>query len=156
MRKQQRGDAVSASVEVGSNSGQVAIGNQVEQHQALGDAAVAAVSDAEREQLRVAFGQLRAQVAAHAPAEKRTAAVERVEELEGAVFADKPDVTTIRYVAGWFRTNLPALAGTVAGVVVHPIVGKLVQTAGELLAGDLRDLVDDPRAAHDDLPETAG
>jgi hypothetical protein len=137
-----RADAVSANVEVGSNSGQIAIGNQVEQHQALGDAAVAAVTDAEREQLRHAFAQLRAQVEAGAPAERRAAAVERVDELEGAVFAKQPNVTTIRYVADWFRTNLPALAGTVVGVVVHPIVGKLVQTTGELLAGDLRDLLD--------------
>lgn len=129
-----QGDAISGSVDVtGSASGQIAIGKGIEQRQALGDAAVAALTEAEREQVRLAFAQLRAQVAAGAPAEQRGAAVERVEELEAAVFAEAPDLTTIQYVARWFRRNLPGLAGTVASVVVNPLVGRLVQVAGDRL-----------------------
>lgn len=141
MSDEQRGDAVSGNVSVtGSVSGQVAIGKAIEQRQALGDAAVAAVTEAEREQVRLAFAQLREQVAAQAPSEQRAAAVERVAELQEAVFADEPDLTTIQYVARWFRKNLPSLAGAVTGLVVHPLVGRLVQVAGdrlvELVGGD--------------------
>jgi hypothetical protein len=125
----------------GSVSGQAAIGSNVHQQQALGDAAVAAVTQAELQQLRDAFAQLRAQVEAQVPEGERAAAVERVDELQQAVIADKPDVTTIRYVAQWFGRNLPKLAGAVTTVVVHPIVGKLVEAAGEMLAGDFRALM---------------
>lgn len=134
MSDRQRGDAISGNVNLtGSNSGQIAIGKQIEQRQALGDAAVAAVTEAEREQVRLAFAQLREQVAAQAPPEQRAAAVERVEELQQAVFDDEPDLTTIQYVTRWFRKNLPDLAGTVTGLVVHPLVGRLVQVAGDRL-----------------------
>jgi len=134
MSDERRGDAVSGNVSVtGSVSGQVAVGKGIEQRQALGDAAVAAVTEAEREQVRLAFAQLHEQVAAAAPPEQRAAAVERVEELQEAVFADEPDLTTIQYVARWFRRNLPGLAGAVTGLVVHPLVGRLVQVAGDRL-----------------------
>jgi hypothetical protein len=138
MSDERRGD-VSASV-TGSTSGQVAIGNDNEQNQTLGDAAVAAVTEAERERVRLAFAQLREQVAAQAPADQRGPAVERVEELEQAVFAEQPDLTTIQYVTRWFRRNLPSLAGAVSGLVVTPLVGGLVHVATdrlvELVGGD--------------------
>ncbi|MBS1869451.1 MAG: hypothetical protein JSS99_07280 [Actinobacteria bacterium] len=136
MRDDERaGDAISANVNVtGSNAGQIAIGNEIEQRQALGDAAVAAVTEAEREQVRLAFAHLREQVAAQAPPEQRAAAVERVEELQQAVFAQQPDLTTIQYVTRWFRRNLPALAGSVTALVINPLVGRLVQVAGDRLA----------------------
>jgi hypothetical protein len=135
MSEERRGDAISGNVNVtGANTGQIAIGTQIEQRQALGDAAVAAITEAEREQVRLAFAQLREQVAAQAPPEQRTAAVERVEELQETVFSDKPDLTTIQYVTRWFRHNLPSLAGSVTSLVVHPLVGRLVQVAGDKLA----------------------
>jgi hypothetical protein len=134
MSDERRGDAISGHVSVtGSNSGQIAIGRQIEQRQALGDAAVAAVTEAEREQVRLAFAQLREQIAAEAPPEQRAAAVERVEELQEAVFADEPDLTTVQYVTRWFRRNLPALAGSVTGLVINPLVGRLVHVAGDRL-----------------------
>jgi hypothetical protein len=138
---EQAGDQISGTVS-GRVSGQVAIGKQIEQRQALGDAAVAAVTQAELEELRGQFATLREQVAAQAPEERRAAAVERVDELEQAVLeGEKPDLTTIQYVTRWFGANLPKLAGVVTGVVIHPIVGKLVESAGEMLASDFRSLM---------------
>jgi hypothetical protein len=137
------GDQISANVS-GPVSGQVVVGKQIEAHQALGDAAVAAVTQAELEQLRAAFAQLREQVAAQAPPERRDAAVERVGELERAVLdGDKPNLTTIQYVTHWFGDNLPRLAGLVTKVAVDPIVGQLVESAGEMLAGEFRQLMGD-------------
>jgi hypothetical protein len=132
MSDERQGSAISGSV-TGSTSGQVAIGTQIEQRQALGDTAVQALTEAEREQVRLAFAQLREQVVARAPDEQRTAAVERVEELQAAVFAEQPDLTTIQYITRWFRRNLPSLAGAVTSLVVHPLVGRLVQVAGDRL-----------------------
>jgi len=134
MRKRRQSETISGNVNVtGSASGQIAIGRGIEQRQALGDAAVAALTEAERERVRLAFAALREQVAAGAPAERRDAAVERVEELEQAVFAEQPDLSTIQYVTRWFRRNLPSLAGAVTGLVVSPLISRLVQVAGDRL-----------------------
>lgn len=134
------GDAISANIS-GNVSGQVAVGKQIDQRQALGDSAVAALSDVELAQLRQAFADLRAQVAAAAPPETATAAVERVDELEQALLAERPDLTTVQYVTRWFRTKLPSVAGAVVGLVVHPLVGRLVESTGTMLADELRALV---------------
>jgi len=101
------GDSISANI-TGDVSGQVAVGKHIAQHQTV---AAADLGADELAQLRQAFADLRASVAAQAPPERRAAAVERVEELEQACFADEPDMTTIAYVGRWFQTNLPALAG---------------------------------------------
>jgi hypothetical protein len=74
-------------------------------------------------------------VAAQADPGKRASALERLGELREAVTADEPKGGTVEYVLDWFRTHLPKLAGAVAGVVVNPIVGKLVEAAGEAAAG---------------------
>jgi hypothetical protein len=44
----------------------------------------------------------------------------------------------MEYVKGWFAKHLPGLAGAVTGVIVHPIVGKLVEAAGETLAAEFK------------------
>jgi len=134
MGEQRGGDAITGSVQVtGAAHGQIAIGKGIEQRQAIGDDAVAALTEAEREQVRLAFAALREQVTADAPEDRRAAAVERVGELEQAVFADRPDLTTVQYVTRWFRGNLPQLAGAVTGLVLHPLIGRLVQVAGDQL-----------------------
>ena len=124
----QQGDTISGSV-TGVGTGQVAIGKNITQQMTIGPP----LTDAEREQVRLAFAQLREQVAAQAPAEQRDAAVERIGELEQAAFEEQPDLTTIQYVARWFKRNLPTLAGSVTSLVVHPLVGRLVQVAGDQL-----------------------
>jgi hypothetical protein len=135
------GDQISGNVS-GRVTGQVVVGKNIDATQALGDAAVAAVTQAELEELRERFAWLREQVAAQAPPERRDAAVERVGELQQAVLdGDKPDLTTIQYVTRWFGANLPKLAGVVTGVVVHPIVGRLVERGGEMLADEFGRLV---------------
>ena len=59
-------------------------------------------------------------------------------ELQQAVAEEKPDLTTMEYVRNWFAKNVPALAGAVTGVIVNPIVGKLVEAAGETLSEEFR------------------
>jgi len=127
------GDSISANISGNVSGGQVAVGKDIAQTQTVGDVSV---TDEELAQLRVAFSDLATQVEAQAPPERRAAAVERVAELEQAVLADEPDVSTIQYVGRWFRKNLPQLAGAVVSVVVNPIVGKLVGAAGDALVAE--------------------
>lgn len=76
---------------------------------------------------------------AEAPPEQRDAALERVDELQDAVIAQVPDLTTIAYVQRWFTRNLPKLAGAITGLIVHPLVGRVVESAGDLVAAEFRD-----------------
>jgi hypothetical protein len=128
------GDTISANI-TGDVSGAVAVGKHIDQRQGV-DAADLTADDLA--QVRQAFADLRADVAAQAPPERRAAAVERIEELEQACLADEPDTTTIAYVGGWFKTNLPGLAGAVTGIFVHPVVGRIVGAAGKAIAAELR------------------
>ncbi len=101
------------------------------------------VTDADLAELQRAVEAVKAQIVAEAPAEKRAAALERVTELEEAVVAEKPDLTTLQYVRQWFGKNLPKLAGTVTGLIIHPVVGKIVEAAGDLAARQFRELFGD-------------
>jgi hypothetical protein len=92
------------------------------------------LTDAERSELDAVFAGLREQVAAAVPEADRPGAIERLDELQEAVVADKPDLTTIQYVKDWFVRKAPAAAGLVASVLIHPIVGQIVERAGGKLA----------------------
>lgn len=139
-RRKQSGDDIEAHVS-GPVQGQVAIGRDIAQQQSVGSMAVEVTAD-ERAQLGEALDELRRQVAAEAPADRAGAALERVEELAEAINASDPDVvTTMAYIRGWFLKNLPALGGSVAGVLVHPVVGKLVAAAGEAAAAQFEQLL---------------
>src|SRR5215813_8796115 len=125
----------STRVEVGGPlSGQLVVGdnNQLLQTSVAG----LPVTQAERKQLEQAFADLRAKVEQAAPPERRQAGQERITELQEAVMADKPDLTTIEYVRTWFVRNLPTVAGAVVSIIVHPIVGKLVAAAGDALVAE--------------------
>jgi hypothetical protein len=127
------GDTISANITGNISGGQVAVGKDIAQNQTVG---TAAVTTEELAQLRTAFSELATQVQAQAPPQRRAAAVERVAELEQALLADEPDITTVQYIGRWFRSNLPQLAGAVVSIVVNPIVGKLVGAAGDALVAE--------------------
>jgi len=122
----------------GDVSGQVAVGKNISQTNQVG--AGEPVTDAERAEITQLFAELRARIAAEAPPEGRQAATERVEELEEALTAGEPDLSTAQYVKGWFLKKLPTLAGLVTGVLVNPLVGKLVQSAGDAAATQLAEM----------------
>lgn len=130
--------SISANITARDISGQVAIGAHQQVSQAVGQAA-APVTAAELAQLHQLFEQLRHQVQGEVDGDRLGSALERVDELETAIAADKPDLTTMAYVRGWFAKHLPTLTGAVTGIVIHPIVGKLVEAAGEMAATEFRD-----------------
>ena len=134
--QEKKGDVIKATIS-GDVSGQVAVGKGITQTQIAG-VAKPEVTEVDLAELRQALAELKAKVAAEAPPEKKDAALERLGELEETVTADEPDLTTMEYVKNWFVKNLPGLAGAVTSVVVHPIVGKLVEAAGDALAAEFR------------------
>ena len=135
MSSQGSGDHISATIS-GTVSGQVAVGKDIAQSQQIG--APAELSEEERMALAQAFADVQDQIRAAAPPETSAAALERLDELEEAVGAPEPDLSTMEYVSGWFAKNLPSVAGAIAGIVVHPVVGKMVSAAGEALAGEFK------------------
>lgn len=46
-------------------------------------------------------------------------------------------MSTVQYVKRWLLKRLPSVAGLVTGMLVNPIVGKLVQAAGDAAAAEL-------------------
>jgi hypothetical protein len=124
----------------GTVSGPVAIGKDIDQRQQVGEMNVA-VTEAELDELRSEFTKLREQVAAGAPPEVRDKAVELVDQLQQDTVSEKPKPVTMRYVLDWFKDNAPKLAGAVTSVVVHPIVGRLVEAAGEAAADQFKQLL---------------
>ncbi|HLF74617.1 MAG TPA: hypothetical protein VI524_09735 [Anaerolineales bacterium] len=131
----QSNDKITATIR-GPVSGQIAVGKGITQISAPGW--TARPSEAELASLRQAFAELREQVSAGSPPEKQPAALERVDELEEAITSSEPDLSTMEYVKVWFGKNLPGLAGAVTGLIVHPVVGKLVEAAGDVLAAEFR------------------
>jgi hypothetical protein len=126
--------SISASI-TGDVSGQVAVGQNINQSRSEFHPAVTVDEIQELQQM---LAQLKSKVEAEAPVEKKEAALERVDELEQAITEKKPDLSTMEYVKNWFGKHAPGLAGAVVSVVVHPIVGKLVEAAGDMLTADFR------------------
>jgi len=132
------GDSISVNIS-GSVSGQAAVGKGITQTQRIG--AAAGFTEAEEAEFRNLFANLEQQIAAEAAPEKKAAALEQVEELQQALSAKKPDSTTLtkmERVKNWFVKNLPNIAGAVTSVFIHPLVGKLVEAGGDVLAGEFR------------------
>jgi hypothetical protein len=119
----------------GNVRGQIAIGNDISQSQ-VNSHPVA--TPAEMDDLRQLINELRSKIETDVAPAKKDSALERVGELEQALTEEKPDLTTMEYVKNWFRKNVPALAGMVTSVVVHPIVGKLVEAGGDMLVKDFK------------------
>ncbi|HEX3316680.1 MAG TPA: hypothetical protein VHR88_01575 [Solirubrobacteraceae bacterium] len=134
------GDRISADFTGATVSGTVGVGKGIDQRQAVGSMTTE-VTQAELAELRSAFDDVRAQVRAEAPEDKRGPALERIDELEEALVTDKPDPATAGYVKGWFARNAPSIAGAVVSLVVHPVVGKLVEAGGNALAEQFARLV---------------
>ena len=133
------GDAYTSTI-TGNVSGQVAVGHGNTQSQTVTGARPEPTA-ADLAALQQALDALKARIAAEAPPAQQAAALERVGELEQAITTAEPTgktLTRLEYVRDWFADNLPKLAGAVTGIVTHPVVGKLVESAGEGLVAEFR------------------
>lgn len=89
--------------------------------------------------LETIFNQLSEEIKSAAPKEIQPKAKEQAEQLKEEVLSEKPDPTIIKQAKSWFISNLPAVLGTVTGILTHPIVGKLVESAGEYTLKNFRE-----------------
>jgi hypothetical protein len=93
--------------------------------------------------LRGVFADLRANVAAEVDPGQQQEALTEVAELERSLVTKTPDPGRVRKALRWFREHAPQLAGTVLSVVVHPLVGKVVEGAGEAVAKHVREAAEE-------------
>ena len=142
-----RGSRDDIRVSIGGSvaeGGQVAAGSHIAQSSVrTHTGGPVAVTEADLAELRRAVEAAKTRIVAEAPPDQQAAALDRVDELQEALVADEPDLTTLQYVQKWFGKNLPKLAGTVTGLIVHPVVGKSVEAAGDLAASEFRQLFGD-------------
>jgi hypothetical protein len=73
-----------------------------------------------------------------APSEQKERALQEVDALKEAIQDDEPDLGKMESVLRWFNRNIPQLAGAVSSVILHPIVGQIVEAAGDMLATEFR------------------
>jgi hypothetical protein len=106
------------------SGGQVAVGKNISQ----------TFTKAESVQFEQLFDDLKAEVEEKAPPEEKKEALEKVTELKQAVQAEKPNLSKMEEVRNWFLRYLPSVAGAVTGVIINPLVGKLVQAGGDAVA----------------------
>jgi len=137
MVKSNRNDQVSVNIGGDVNNGQIGVGSNITQTQSIRNTS-SEISEADRDALHKMIEDVKAQIIATAPPDKQGQALEQVSELENAITAKKPDLTTMEYVKNWFGKNIPQLAGAVTGLVVNPIVGKLVEAAGEAIVHEFK------------------
>src|SRR5215467_10489752 len=125
------------SVKIGGDvSGQIAVGDGVTQVHTTG-AARPEVTEADLSAIKQMLEGLKAQVELQAPPDKKDEAFHQVQELHEAISSKEPDLDRMSGVKSWFKRNIPTLAGTVVSVIVNPIVGKVVEAAGEGLASEI-------------------
>jgi hypothetical protein len=143
----ERGSGDDIRVSIGGSvqeGGQVGVGRDIRQsYVRTHTQGSPTVTEADLAELRRAVEAVKAQIAAEVPPEQQAAALERVDELQEAVVADEPDLTTLQYIRKWFGKNLPQIAGSVTGLIIHPVVGKIVEAAGDLAARQFRELFGD-------------
>ena len=141
-----RGPGEDIRVSIGGSvqeGGQVGVGRDISQSYVRIQNDVPTVTESDLSALRQAVEDVKAQIVAEVPPDQQAAALERVDELQEAVVAREPDLTTLQYVRKWFGKNLPTLAGSITGLIIHPVVGKIVEAAGELAASQFRALFGD-------------
>ena len=98
----------------GDVSGQVVIGDNNEVIKKINHLPV---NSDKFEELHRLLGELKSRIQMDPQEDKRADALKKVDELEHAIFENKPELTTIEYVKVWFAGNLPDLTDEVAGII---------------------------------------
>ena len=131
MTEQRQGDVITGVIS--DVNGNAAIGKDITQTN------IAAPPTAEElKTLTEAFAALRAEVERDAPPEVREEAVKQADAIKEATLGPKPDVSVMAQAKNWFLKHAPGLLGAVTTVIVNPIVGKVVQAAGDAVAAEYR------------------
>jgi hypothetical protein len=97
-------------------------------------------NDAELAAFKAAVDAVKAQSAAVVPGEPAVAAeaAAQLDALHAAAVAPTPDLSTMQRVRTWFVEHLPTMAGAVTGLLIHPVVGALVKSAGDAVTAEFQ------------------
>ncbi|MET9258914.1 hypothetical protein [Amycolatopsis sp. NPDC004079] len=109
-------------------SGQVVLGNN--NITTGGDHRAAAPADLG------AVTALLTEIRAALPADLAEPGGAQLDDLEEAITAETPDLSTMERVRDWFSQHVPVLAAAIGRTVLHPVVVRLVGAAGDTLAAD--------------------
>jgi hypothetical protein len=129
-----RGDKIEGRVGDVGPGAQVAIGKQITQVMTR-DPAVLSLGD--RAEIERLLADLKSQlVRLDIPEAKKLVGQEFVGQLEQELTKteEAPDASTIKVGGDWLLKNIPALAGTIATIFLNPVVGKVVEAAGDIAA----------------------
>ena len=108
-------------------------------HTGGGDIRVSSIQyGVEADELNELFKSLYELVEKQAPSESKEAAIQQVDELQQAVTEEKPNLDRMEAVQNWFKKHIPRLAGAVTSVILNPLIGRLVESAGDLLAVEFK------------------
>jgi hypothetical protein len=118
----------------GSVGGNVVAGRN---NQIISSPVTNGVSPADLAAFKSAVEAVKAEAAKVAP-ETTAEASAQLDDLHTAATAPTPDLNTFERVRNWFVTHLPTMAGAVTGLLVHPVVGALVKSAGDAVADEFR------------------
>ena len=128
------GDSINAAIGDVSDGSQVAVGKGITQTQTR-----PVVTAEDRAQLQQLFDELRTRIEQEVVEGDKEKALERVAELNQAVTAKEPDLTTMEYVKNWFGKNVPSVASSILEFFSQPVVAKFVATGGKALAAKFRE-----------------
>ncbi len=95
-------------------------------------------TEAELAEFKTAVDAVKRQALAASP-EEGLDAVDQLTEFHKAATAPKPDLTTMQRVRTWFVKHLPTMAGTVTGLLIHPVVGALVKSGGDAIVAEFKE-----------------
>jgi hypothetical protein len=100
-------------------------------HTGSGDIHIGSMQVGADASLETLLATLRQAVAAQAPPEVQSRALQRVDLLAEALAEREPDLGLMESAVNWFQKRLPSLAGAVVAVIFHPAVAKIIESAGE-------------------------
>jgi len=131
-------EPASVSISVGGNNlGAIWSGNQNRVIINTKTGAATTLSPEDMRALSATMTTLRDQIAAQVPAAQRAAALQQVDKLQEALLP-QPKLARLAEVRDWFLKNAPAVIGGVTAVFTNPIVGKIIEAAGEMAASAFR------------------
>jgi hypothetical protein len=128
------GDKIEGRVGAVGHGAQVAIGKQIRQVMTQAPTELTATERTEIDRLLAA---LKSQLASlDIPESKKLIGGEFVGQLgqELTRMQEPPDASTIKVAGDWLLKNVPPLAGAIASLFLNPIVGKVVEAAGDMAA----------------------
>jgi hypothetical protein len=84
------------------------------------------------------FEVLQQEVAEQAPPDKKEAAQKKVSVLKEALTEGNPDLGVVESVVRWFGENIPQLVGAITSILFHPLVGKVIEAAGDIAVAEFK------------------